>query len=94
MGSESGGQMRLELMLFLGCGQDVSWFWSLERDTTQYPVNQWIILGEPVMSQNCVTTSIQRSYKERNRMLFFSRKTDQEVDGLSDFGVGGTIEEP
>ena len=47
-----------------------------ERDAAQYPINQWIIAGEPAVSQDHRATDIQRSYVERDRVGFSRRKTD------------------
>ena len=33
-------------------------------------MNQWIIVGEPAVSQDRRATDIQRSYVERNRVDF------------------------
>ena len=70
----------------------VNCFRRAERDTAQYPVNQRIISGEPVVSQDCGAASIQQSYIELNGVMFPRRETDQEVNGVSDFGVRGAVE--
>ena len=40
-----------------------------ELDTAQYPVNQWIVVGEPVVSQHCDTACFQWSYIEHDGLL-------------------------
>ena len=53
----------------------------------QYPVNQWIVVGEPAMSKYKHTGGIQWSDKECLGGDFASGEFDVEFDGFSDKGV-------
>ena len=57
-----------------------------ELDTAQCPVNQWIVSGEPVMSENDPTVGVQWGDIARG-------KSDREVGCFGDYGGGGgTVE--
>ena len=56
--------------------------WSSKCDTTQYPINQWIVVGEPVVPKNNGATQIQQSHEEINIMDLPSRESDLEIDSL------------
>ena len=57
-----------------------------ELNTAQYPVNQQIVLGEPVMSENDPTVGVQWGDIARG-------KSDREVGCFSDYSGGGTVEQ-
>ena len=71
--------------------QGVSLQWRAECDTAQYPVNQWIEAGEPVMSQHCSTAWVQWSYVKHYRVLILRRKMDWKVNSWEDDGIGSAI---
>ena len=71
--------------------QGVSLKWRAERDTAQYPVNQWIEVGEPVVSQHCGTAWVQWSYIKCYRVLVPWREMDQKVYSGADDGICGAI---
>ena len=72
--------------------QGVSLQQRAELDTAQYPVNQWIVVGEPVVSQHCNTACLQRSYIECDGLLVAWRKAEQKVNSGADDGVCGAVE--
>ena len=53
----------------------------------QYPVNQWIVVGEPTMSKYKHTGGIQWSDKEFLGGDFTSGELDVKFDGFIDKGV-------
>ena len=53
----------------------------------QYPVNQWIVVGEPAMSKYEHIGGIQWSDKECLRGDFTSGEFDVEFGGFGDKGV-------
>ena len=57
-----------------------------ELDTAQYPVNQWIVSGEPVMSENDPTVGVQWGDIARGKL-------DREVSCFGDYSGGGTVEQ-
>ena len=63
----------------------------MENDTAQYPVNQWIVVGEPVVSKNQRTRRVKQSDVESNVECFTCGKLYREIYGLSDNGVASSI---
>ena len=57
-----------------------------ELDTAQYPVNQQIVSGEPVMSENNPAVGVQRGD-------IATGKSDKEVSCFGDYSGGGTVEQ-
>ena len=53
-----------------GVTSTVSLFRRTEQDAAQYPINQWIVAGEPAVSQDHQATDIQRSYVECSVLNF------------------------
>ena len=46
------------------------------------------------MSQNRQATDIQRSYIERSVLNFTRGEVDQQIDCITDNGIGSSVEEP
>ena len=63
----------------------------MELDTAQYPVNQRIVAGEPVVSQHYDTACLQQSYVEHDGLLVTLGKTERKVDSRADDRVCGAI---
>ena len=62
-----------------------------ELDTAQCPVNQWIVLGEPVMSENDPTVGVQQGDIEFHQGDVARGKLDRKVACFSDYSGGGTV---
>ena len=58
-----------------------------EFDVAQYPVNQWIVVGEPTMSKHQYTGGIQQSDKECLGGDFASGELNVEFCGFGNKGV-------
>ena len=71
--------------------QGVSLQQRVERDTAQYPVNQWIEAGEPVVSQHCGTAWIQWSYIKCYGVFISWRKMDWKVYSGADDGICSAV---
>ena len=56
----------------------------MENNTAQYPVNQWIVAGEPVVSKNHRARWIKRGYIKVNIHTFPGQKFYRQSYGLSD----------
>ena len=67
------------------------WLQGLESNTAQYPVNRWIVAGEPVVAEYRRTAAVQRSYIESNCLKFASWKMDWNHSSLSDGSISRTI---
>ena len=63
------------------CGQ------KKKKNTAQYPVNQWIVAGEPVVSKNHGARQIELSHIKINIHTFTGRKFYRQSYGLSDNGI-------
>ena len=72
--------------------QGVSLQQRAEHDTAQYPVNQWIEVGEPVMSHHCSTAWVQWSYVKHYGVLVPQRRTDWKVNSGVDNRIFSAIE--
>ena len=55
-----------------------------ERNVAQYPIYHRIEAGEPTVSQHNCATLVQRSDKECQILNFPSRKSDRQIQWLSD----------
>ena len=66
----------------------------MEWDAAQYPINQWIVVGEPAVSQDYWATDIQWSYVECNGLSFTQSEVDWQFDCIMDKGISSSIEEP
>ena len=64
-----------------------------ELDTAQCPVNQWIVSGEPVMSENDPTVGVQRGNIECHWGDIARGKSDREVGCFGDYSGGCTVEQ-
>ena len=62
-----------------------------ELDTAQCPVNQWIVSGEPVTSENDPTVGVQRGDIECHQGDIAGGKSDRKVSCFGDYSGGGTI---
>ena len=62
-----------------------------EDDTTQYPVNQRIVVGEPVVSQHYRAWGIERSNIKCKQSEMTGSDSDWEFNSLGDDVVNGTI---
>ena len=56
----------------------------MEKNTAQYPVNQQIVAGEPVVSKNHGARRIERSHIKINIHTFTGQKFYRQSYGLSD----------
>ena len=63
--------------------QRVKQLW-MENNTAQYPVNQWIVVGEPVVSKNHRARWIEQSHIKINIHTFTGWKFYRQSYGLSD----------
>ena len=59
----------------------------MENNTAQYPVNQQIVAGEPVVSKNHRAKWIERSHIKINIHTFTGWKFYRQSYGLSDNGI-------
>ena len=59
----------------------------MENNTAQYPVNQWIVVGEPVVSKNHGARQIEWSHIKINIHTFIGQKFYRQSYGLSDNGI-------
>ena len=59
----------------------------MENNTAQYPVNQRIVVGEPVVSKNHGARRIERSHIKINIHTFTGQKFYRQSYGLSDNGI-------
>ena len=64
-----------------------------EGNAARNPVNQWIVAGEPAMSQDDGAGAIQRSDIKRRQSDLTRGEADREVNGLHNCGVGSPIEQ-
>jgi hypothetical protein len=64
----------------------------LEGNTAQYPVNQWIVAGEPVVAKDYQACSIERGYIESNCLSFSGGELDREIHFLHNSSISGSIE--
>ena len=83
---------------YRSCGGGAQGGWTalhrcLEGNAARNPVNQWIVVGEPAMSQDDGTGAIQRSDIERRWSDLTRGEVDREVNGLHNCGVGSPIEQ-
>src|ERR1700720_462445 len=62
-----------------------------EDDTTQYPVNQRIVAGEPVVFQHYRASGIERSNIKCKWSDMTSSDSDLKFNSLGDNVVNGTI---
>ena len=59
----------------------------MENNTAQYPVNQWTVAGEPVVSKNHGARRIEWSHIKINIHTFTGQKFYRQSYGLSDNGI-------
>jgi hypothetical protein len=64
--------------------RELQLMWGLQLDIAQYPVNQRIVAGEPVVSQNYNTSQVERGYIEVQCLNFSGWKLDRHCKCLSD----------
>jgi hypothetical protein len=64
----------------------------LENKRVCMPVNQRVVSVQPTVSEDCGTTRIKRSDIKCLGGDFPSRKSDREIDGFGDDGIGGAVE--
>ena len=66
----------------------------MENNTAQYPVNQQIVVGEPVVSKNHRARRIKWSHIKINIHTFTGRKFYRQSYGLSDNRIRCPIKQP
>ena len=59
----------------------------MENNTAQHPVNQQIVVGEPVVSKNHRARQIEQSHIKINIHTFTRQKFYRQSYGLSDNGI-------
>ena len=64
----------------------------MERDTARSPINQWIVVGKPVVSKDKGTGAIQQSDIKRCQSDITSFKAEGEGNYSSDCAVHGSME--
>ena len=63
----------------------------MERDTAHSPINQWIVVGKPVVSKDKRIGAIQQSDIERCWSDITSFKVEGEGNCLSNCAVHGSV---
>ena len=66
---------------------------SPEIYTAQYPVNRWIVEGEPVVSEDNLAFRIQQGQIEVHGGNVTGREHDGEIYCLSYYKIRGTVKE-
>lgn len=64
-----------------------------EANVAQYPINQWIVAGEPNVSKNEGTRGIQQRYIKCVGGNITRWEVDTELYSLGDGSFGAVIEE-